>query len=155
MHSLLDLYGSAVAALPSSSSSTHITPISPATPASPSEALSTDSMLLDARNPNASRKLSSLVYSPPPFGVLFWCNYATRLTAADMLNELTQIKIALRRLEEERDGRETLEKAVLLRAFDIGGVKGDINREIDETVEMAWLEREKEKQYSALQRYLF
>jgi hypothetical protein len=156
VHSLLDLYGSAIAALPTSSSSTHMTPISPATPASPSEALSSDAIFLDARNLSPNGKLSSLVYSPPPFGVLHLCNHGCAVTTADMLNDLTQMKIALRQLEDER----MMDKAHQgdtrpARRFDTGGIRGDVEREADEDVEAAWQERAGQKVYSALQRFLF
>ncbi|UZJ51762.1 hypothetical protein CBS101457_001082 [Exobasidium rhododendri] len=155
VHSLLDLYGSAIAALPTSSTSTHMTPISPATPASPSEAISTDSMLLDARNLSPYRKLPSLVYSPPPFGVLHLRNCGISATNADLLNDLTQMKIALRRLEESRADKGVCEEARTARVFDTGGIRGDAERETDEEVEKVWQERAKEKLYSALQRFLF
>jgi hypothetical protein len=155
VHMLLDLYGAAVAALPTSTSSTGITPISPATPASPSETLSTDTALMEARNPNSTRKLPSHVYSPSPFGVLHWCNYGVAVTTVDMLNELTQMKIALRRREEERDVQDRQVKASLKRSFGAGGIKGDAEKEHDEEVEQAWQERAKDKQYSAIQRFLF
>jgi hypothetical protein len=153
VHALLDLYGAAISALPSSSSSSSgITPVSPATPASPAESLMTDSNSLD---PNASRKLPSHVFSPPPFGVLHWCTHGSPTSTAEMLNDLTQMKIALRRHEEQRDSRIYRDKASLTRVFDKGGIKGDVEGTYNEEMERNWQERQNDKQYSALQRFLF
>lgn len=153
VHALLDLYGGAIAALPSSSSSSSgITPVSPATPASPTENLLTDTNSLD---PNASRKLPSHVFSPPPFGVLHWCTHGTPTSTAEMLNDLTQMKIGLRRHEEQRDSQTYRDKASVLRIFDKGGIRGDVEASYDEEMERNWQERQQDKQYSALQRFLF
>lgn len=156
VHTLLDLYGAAIAALPSSSSSSSgITPASPATPASPSEGLSTDSIFTDSRNPNASRKLAPHVFSPPPFGVLHWKTHSAPCTTADMLNDLTQTKIALRKNEEKRDTQLYKERTSIIRIFDKGGIRGDVDKSFDEDVEISWRAREQEKQFQALQRFLF
>jgi hypothetical protein len=153
VHALLDLYGGAVAALPSSSSSSSgITPVSPATPASPSDTLLADASSLD---PNASRKLPALVFSPPPFGILHWCAHGSPSSTAEMLNDLTQMKIALRKNEDQRDSKEFRAKSSETRVFDKGGIRGDVAGNYDDEIEQSWQGRQQDKQFQALQRFLF
>ena len=103
----------------------------------------------------SSRKLPAHVYSPPPFGVLYWCNHGTLASSSDMLNELTQMKIGLRRNEEKRDNEEHKIKASLIRLFDKGGIKGDVENVYDAEMDLRWQERANDSQFSALQRFLF
>lgn len=72
-----------------------------------------------------------------------------------MLNDLTQMKISLRKNEEERDSRQYKEKSSIVRIFDKGGIRGDVDKSFDKEVEISWREREQDKQYQALQRFLF
>lgn len=121
---LLDLYMTAASSSAplagGGSSSTGITPISPATPASPSDAAGlAAAALLDGpgdgssrATPSSMKKLvSSQAYAPPPFGlVACLASFSSSSTsaaagsasAADIKSELTQIKIRLRALEDER-----------------------------------------------------
>lgn len=124
---LLDLYMTAASSSAllagGGSSSTGITPISPATPASPSDAAGlAAAALLDGPNDGSSRAtpssmkklVSSQAYAPPPFGLVaclasFSSSSSTAAaavgsaaSASDIKSELTQIKIRLRALEDER-----------------------------------------------------
>ena len=116
-------------------------------------------MLLDARNSSTNKKLPPHVYSPPPFGLLHWCNHGTPATTVDMLNELTQMKIGLRHNEEQRGSdRGQAATPALPRRFDKGGVRGDVRRQSDgdeDEVNESWEKRAKDRQFSALQRFLF
>lgn len=125
VHTLLDLYTTTAVTLPTvaggAPSSTGITPISPATPASPSDAatLAAASLLDGPADSNSGRAtpssmkkhVSSQSYAPPPFGLvaylahLFPSPSAGSLppsSSSDVISELTQIKIRLRSLEDER-----------------------------------------------------
>lgn len=168
VHSLLDLYSAASNTLSSNALSSSATPISPATPASPAEPIGSEQGM-DGRTSNSSagRKLATHVYSPSPFGLLFWISDilspGAPIVGTDIVADLTQIKIYLRQEEEKRRtsaqrAEQPSAAAMLVRPFDKGGVIGDIEQLLPADVVQlteAWQERGQEKQYASLQRFLF
>jgi CTD kinase subunit beta len=169
VHALLDLYSIAAPTLNSGILSSSATPLSPATPASPAETAIVEHGNNDPSSTN-NRKLPSHISSPPPFGILFWLSYIlggiAPIMPSEIIADLTQIKIDLRQNEDQRKRNITeqdtnpplTETSLLVRPFDKGGVLGDIEQGNPESIEVltaSWQERDQDKQYASLQRFLF
>lgn len=171
VHALLDLYSIAAPTLNNGILSTSATPLSPATPASPAESANIEH---DSNSGN-NRKLPNHIFSPPPFGILFWLSHIlggmAPVIPSEIIADLTQIKIDLRHKEDhrkranpEQDYQHSVtnpplsETSAFVRAFDKGGVLGDIEQGNPNSIEVltaSWQERDQDKQYASLQRFLF
>ncbi|PWN35345.1 uncharacterized protein FA14DRAFT_171999 [Meira miltonrushii] len=166
VHALLDLYSLAAPTLNSGILSSSATPLSPATPASPAE----PAIAEHNNNETNNRKLPSHISSPPPFGILFWLSYIlggiAPVVPSEIIADLTQIKIDLRQNEDQRKRNATeqdtnprlAEASLLVRAFDKGGVLGDIEQGNPDSIDVltaSWQARDQDKQYASLQRFLF
>lgn len=169
VHALLDLYSITAPTLNSGILSSSATPLSPATPASPAESAMAEHGTNEASS-GTNRKLPNHISSPPPFGILFWLSHIlggiAPVVPSEIVADLTQIKIDLRQNEDQRkrnaneqDTNPPLARSSLLvRAFDKGGVLGDIEQGNPESIEAltaSWQERDQDRQYVALQRFLF